>query len=124
VCSHHVLIVITAPTALISSQVLSRVLEAGSDARVVARDPSTLSSEAREKADVIVGSHRDIDILDRALRGADQVFWVVPADSTAASVYHAYLGFSIPGAEAVARNRVARVVTVSALGRRLQRYAG
>lgn len=64
------------------------------------------------------------DIVNRAFEGADAVFWLVPADKNAESIFDAYVRFSIPAANATVRYRVGRVVAISALGRGQQRYAG
>ncbi|WIE73927.1 NAD(P)H-binding protein [Curtobacterium sp. MCJR17_020] len=118
------MIVVTAPTGLIGSQVLAGLLEGDEPVRVIVRDASRLSAELRDRVEVIEGSHRDAAVVDRAFAGADSVFWLVPADERALSVYQAYVGFSIPAADAIVRHGVKRVVTVSALGRGTQIYAG
>ena len=56
--------------------------------------------------------------------GAGALFWLMPAAATASSPYEAYVTASIPGADAVVRHTVPRVVIVSALGRGSQIYAG
>ena len=115
------MIVITAPTGDIGSQVLSTLLERapshGEQLRVIVRDPAKLPGAAREAVDVVTGSHGDADVLDRALDGADAVFWLVPPDARAASLEAAYSGFTQPAAEAFVRHGVGHVVGVSALGR-------
>lgn len=118
------MIVVTAPTGHIGSRVLADLLEHGEDVRVVVRDPDRLPAGIRGRVEVVTGSHRERDVVDRALDGADTVFWLVPADVRAPSVYDAYVTFSIPFADAVGRHGVQRVVTVSALGRGTQLYAG
>lgn len=118
------MIVITAPTSKIGRQVLERVLESGEHIRVIARDPQRIPEALRERVEVIQGSHADRGIVNRAFEGADAVFWLVPADKQAESVYDAYVRFSIPAADAIVRHRVGRVVTISALGHGQQRYAG
>jgi uncharacterized protein YbjT (DUF2867 family) len=118
------MIVVTAPTGQIGGQVLSNLLQHDEPVRVVVRDPDRLPAEVRDRVEVVAGSHRDRDVVDRAFAGADSVFWLVPADTTAWSVYDAYVGFSIPAADAIVRHGVSRVVTISALGRGLQRFAG
>jgi uncharacterized protein YbjT (DUF2867 family) len=118
------MIVITAPTGLIGHQVLDKVLDGDEPVRVIARDPSHLSPEARERVEVVQGSHGDRDVVDRAFDGADSLFWLVPPDPHAESVYAAYVGFSMPAADAIVRHGVERVVSISALGRELQTYAG
>jgi uncharacterized protein YbjT (DUF2867 family) len=119
-----IMIVVTAPTGQIGSRVLSDLLEHGEAVRVIVRDPDRLPARVRDRVEVVTGSHRDRDVVDRAFAGAEAVFWLVPADNAAPSVYDAYVGFSIPAADAIVRHGVSRVVSISALGRGQQRYAG
>lgn len=118
------MIAVTAPTGHIGSRVLSNLLRREEAVRVIVRDPDRLPAGVRDRVQVVVGSHRDREVVDRAFAGADSVFWLVPADRAAPSVYDAYVSFSIPAADAIVRHGVSRVVTVSALGRGQQRYAG
>jgi uncharacterized protein YbjT (DUF2867 family) len=118
------MIVITAPTGQIGSKLVTTLLRRDEPIRVVVRDPGRLAADVRERAEVVVGSHRDPDVLDRALDGADALFWLMPAAATASSPYEAYVTASIPGADAVVRHAVPRVVIISALGRGTQIYAG
>jgi uncharacterized protein YbjT (DUF2867 family) len=111
------MIVITAPTGLIGHQVLGDVLRSGEPVRVVARDPSRLPVQARERVEVVPGSHGDVDVVDRAFAGADAVFWLVPPDPHAGSVEAAYVDFTRPACDAFKRHEVRRVVGISALGR-------
>lgn len=118
------MIVVTAPTGRIGSRVLASLLESDERVRLIARDPRKVPAAARERFEVVAGSHRDPAVLDRALTGADSLFWLMPADSTARSIYDTYVTASISGAEAVHRHGVERVVIVSALGRGTGTYAG
>lgn len=118
------MIVVTAPTGHIGSQILTDLLQQDKQVRVVVRDPDRLPARVRDRVEVVAGSHRDREVVDRAFDGADAVFWLVPSDPRAPSAYDAYVGFSIPAADAIVRHGVARVVTVSALGRGMQRFAG
>ena len=111
------MIVITTPTGLIGHQVLGNVLGSGEPVRVIARDPSRLPAQARERAEVVPGSHGDIGVVDRAFAGADAVFWLVPPDPRAVSVEAAYVDFSRPACDAFKRHEVRRVVGISSLGR-------
>jgi len=108
---------ITTPSGQIGHQVLSNVLGSGEPIRVIARDPSRLPAPARERVEVVPGSHGDIDVADRAFAGADAVFWLVPPDPRADSVQAAYLDFARPACDAFKRHEVQRVVGISALGR-------
>jgi uncharacterized protein YbjT (DUF2867 family) len=111
------MIVITAPTGLIGAHVLGTVLDSGQPVRVIARDPSRLPAQVRGRAEVVPGSHGDIDVVDRAFEGADAVFWLVPPDPHADSVEAAYVDFTRPACDAFKRHGVQRVVGISALGR-------
>lgn len=111
------MIVITAPTGLIGHQVLDNVLGSDEPIRVIVRDPSRLPAQARERVEVVQGSHGDTDVVDRAFAGADAVFWLVPPDPHADSVEAAYVEFTRPACDAFKRHEVGRVVGISALGR-------
>ncbi|MEE1822412.1 NAD(P)H-binding protein [Streptomyces sp. BE20] len=114
------MIVITAPTGNIGRHLLSRLLEsapaAGEELRVIVRDPARLPDAARGRVEVVVGSHGDAEVVDRAFDGADAVFWLVPPVA-APSPQVAYSGFSGPAVRALAAHGVGHVVGVSALGR-------
>jgi uncharacterized protein YbjT (DUF2867 family) len=118
------MIVVTAPTSNIGRQVLENILDSGEAVRVIARDPSRLPAPTRERVDVIQGSHSDLNVVTKAFRGADAVFWLVPADPRAPSAEAAYVDFSRPGCEAFQSERVKRVVGISALGRGWTKDAG
>lgn len=118
------MIVVTAPTGTIGRQLVARLLEHDEPVRVIVRDPSKLTDAVRERVEVVVGSHRDRGVLDAALPGADALFWLMPADHSAPSIFDTYVTASIPGAEAAHRHGVERVVIVSALGRGSGLYAG
>ncbi|RKN47225.1 NAD(P)H-binding protein [Streptomyces hoynatensis] len=117
------MIVITAPTGNIGRRLLSLLLEAapahGEELRVIVRDPARLPEAARERVEVITGSHGEAEVVDRAFEGADAVFWLVPPDASR-SPEDAYPGFTRPAAKALAAHGVGHVVGVSALGRGTQ----
>ena len=111
------MIVITTPAGQIGRQVLANLLSSGEELRVIARDPSQLPAGVRDDLDIVVGSHGDAAVVDKAFSGADAVFWLTPPDPRAPSVDAAFVGFTRPAAEAFRRHGVGRVVAVSALGR-------
>ncbi|WP_328540596.1 NAD(P)H-binding protein [Streptomyces sp. NBC_00344] len=114
------MIVITAPTGNIGRHLLPLLLEAapthGEELRVIARDPARLPDAVRARVEVVIGSHGDTEVVDRAFEGADAVFWLVPPDSSLAPT-DAYCGFTRPAVKALAVHGVGHVVGVSALGR-------
>src|SRR5580698_2893928 len=111
------MIVITTPAGTIGRQVLENLLDTGEHLRLVARDLSGIPAGLRPGVEVIEGSHGDPSVIDKALDGADALFWLTPPDPRADSVEDAYVGFTRPAAEAVKGHGVNRVVGVSALGR-------
>ncbi|TIO08092.1 NAD(P)H-binding protein [Mesorhizobium sp.] len=118
------MIVVTTPTGGIGHQVLENLLDSGEPIRVIARDPSRLSSRTRERVEVVQGSHGDIDVVNQAFAGADAVFWLVPPDFHAETIEAAYVNFTRPACDAIKSRKVKRVVGVSALGRGVARNAG
>lgn len=111
------MIVITGATGQIGSQLLARVLAGGPPVRVIARDPAKLSADVRDRVEVIAGSYGDPQVVGRAFKGADAVFWLLAADRHAASPRDAFVEFSRPVAAAITREGVQHVVSVTALGR-------
>jgi uncharacterized protein YbjT (DUF2867 family) len=109
------MIVVTAPTSQIGSKVLSDLLEIAS-LRVIVRDAAKLPNAARDRIEVIVGSHGESTVVDRAFEGADAVFWLAPPDATR-TLEEAWLDFTRPAAAAIRRHKVRRVVSITALGR-------
>ncbi|PAQ02366.1 NAD(P)H-binding protein [Mesorhizobium mediterraneum] len=111
------MIVVTTPTGSIGHQVLDALLGSGEPIRVIARDPSRLSSHTRERVEVVQGSHCDIEVVNQAFADADAVFWLVPPNVRVENVEAAYVDFSRPACDAIKSQGVKRVVAVSALGR-------
>lgn len=115
----------TGPTGGIGRTLLDHLLAADREpVRVIARNPDRLPVAVRDRVEVVPGSHADPDVVDGALEGVRSVFWLVASDPTSPSPFHAYVGFTLPFAAALPDSDVRRVVTVSALGRRVQGYAG
>ncbi len=77
------MIVITTPTGTIGRQILKDVLDSGEPIRVIARDPSRIPSQVRDRVEVVEGSHGDLNVVTNAFYGADTVFWLVPPDPRA-----------------------------------------
>ncbi|TQS25602.1 NAD(P)H-binding protein [Microbispora sp. KK1-11] len=110
------MIVVTTPTGQIGSQLLRRLLDQDEEVRVVVRDASRLDDTVRERVETISGSHDDPAVLDKALPGAEALFWLVPPNPRAPSAEEHYLGFAKAGAAAIARHGVGHVVGVSSAG--------
>ena len=111
------MIVITAPTGHIGSQLIKNLLEADEAVRLIVRDPTKVPANIREKVEVVVGSHGDPVVTKKAFKNADAVFWLVPPDPKAKSAESAYVDFSRPACESLMAEGVKHVVGVSSLGR-------
>ncbi|MDH7803374.1 MULTISPECIES: NAD(P)H-binding protein [unclassified Rhizobium] len=111
------MIVVTGPTSLIGRQVVQKLVQSAVPFRVIARDPSRLTQEVRDSAEIVIGSHGDAGVVHEAFSGADAVFWLLPPDPQASSVMAAYVDFTRPAAAALKDRGVKRVVSITALGR-------
>ena len=120
------MIVVTTPTGKIGSQVVPHLLSANQQVRVVVRDPAKLSQEVRDRVEVVIGSLDDEAVMQRAMKGAESVFLVVPPSFTDNNDAAYYLRFTLPALKAIKNQGVKRVVDVSVLGRgtELSRKAG
>lgn len=108
--------VVTTPTGQIGSRLISRLLGQEQKVRVVVRDASRLDDAVRERVETVVGAHDDPAVLDRALPGAEALFWLVPPNPRAPSAEAHYLHFARAGAAAIARHGIGHVVGVSSAG--------
>lgn len=119
------MIVITTPTGNVGSQLLVELLNTGSEPlRIIARDPSRLPESVRNRVEVICGSHDDPAVLDRALEGAQALFWLIPPNTRASTAEDYYLSFTRPAAAAIRHHQVGHVVGVSSAGRNWPHPAG
>lgn len=110
------MIVVTTPAGQIGRHVVRNLLTKGAPMRLIARDPSKLPGEVRDRVEIVQGSHGDQAVVDRALDGAAALFWLAPPDVTK-TLDEAYIDFTRPAAAAIRRHGVERVVSVTALGR-------
>lgn len=111
------MIVVTTPTGKIGSQLIPHLLAANEAVRVVVRNPSKLSSDIRDKVEVVTGSIDDDAVLEQAFRGADSVFLAVPPTFSDNNDTAYYLKSTRPALKAIKSQGVKRVVGVSVLGR-------
>ena len=91
---------------------------------MIARDPPRLPDGLRGRVEVVEGSHADAQVIERALDGAERVFWLPPGSPGEPSADAAYVEFSRAFCEALPSSAVTHVVGVSALGRGWPEPAG
>lgn len=118
------MIVITTPTGQIGGKVLKSLTRSQERLRVIARDPSKIPADLRGKVEVIQGTHDDAEVLSRALKGASQLFYIVPPSMQYTDGDRYYLDFAEPVLQAIEINRVQRVVHISGSGLGVDKNAG
>lgn len=116
-------IVVTTPTGHVGSRVVRLLLQAGVRPTLLLRDPGRLDTATRERVDVVQGDQGDVDVVLRATRGADRLFWVDPPppdDDPVAG--HTRMGAN--AARAVKENGIPHTVFLSSVGAEKRHGAG
>ncbi|MFL6440292.1 MAG: NAD(P)H-binding protein [Terriglobales bacterium] len=118
-------ITITTPSGNIGSK-LADILLNSADAQVtvLARTPSKVEHLSARGARVVAGDQLDGAALDKAVDGADVLFWAVGMDYTAANVRARYNQFADAASGALCRHPQLRIVHVSSVGAQLPTGTG
>lgn len=116
--------VITAPTGNIGSKVLNGLIASGEKLRVVVRNKSKLSENILNNVEVVEGSMDSLETMSKALRGAHQLFLIVPPSNQYHNADNYYMHFSNIICEAIKKENVKRVVFVSGTGLGFDKKAG
>lgn len=120
---HQRKIVVTTPTGHVGSRVVQLLLQAGVRPTLLMREPAKLDAATRDRVDVVRGDQGDADVVVRATRGADCLFWVdppTPDDDPAAG----YARMGANAALAVKENGITRTVFLSSVGAEKRHGAG
>ncbi|MFQ6024175.1 MAG: NAD(P)H-binding protein [Acidiferrobacterales bacterium] len=116
-------VVVTTPTGHIGSVVADRLLQAGADVTLIARNPAKVEHFANRGAKVRQGSMEDEAFVIGATQCAEALFWLVPPayveDPRAFQV-----GIGRVGAAAIKANRIPYVVNLSSSGAQIPEGAG
>lgn len=109
-------IAVTTPTGNIGSRVVEKLIEAGADLTVLARDPAKLPDDVRARATVRQGTLEDVGFVRAATAGADALFLLIPPTYTTDDWAGFQLGIGRAAADAVRANGIRRVVFLSSGG--------
>ncbi|SEN11181.1 Uncharacterized conserved protein YbjT, contains NAD(P)-binding and DUF2867 domains [Stigmatella aurantiaca] len=116
-------IVINTPNGSIGRGLAEKLLAAGKALTVISRSPDKVAELAKRGARVIEGSIDEPAVLERALAGAEALFWLTPPATR--PDYHAWaVQAARAAAQAVKAHGVKRVVVLSSVGAQTGRGTG
>jgi uncharacterized protein YbjT (DUF2867 family) len=108
-------IVINTPNGSIGRRLAQKLLAAGKTLTLISRNPEKVADLVKQGARLVEGSIDDGAVLERALAGAEALFWVTPPASR--PDYYAWsLGAAQKAAASVKAHGVKRVVVLSSVG--------
>ena len=118
-------ITITTPSGHIGSKLVDILLNsADAQVTVLARTPGKVEHLAARGVRVVAGDQLDPAAVDKAVDGADVLFWLVGMDYTAANVRARYNQFADAAAGALRRHPQLRIVHLSSVGAQLPSGTG
>ncbi len=109
-------IVVNTPAGNIGRVVVERLLEAKHDVVVISRHPEKVAALTSNGATLVRGSIDEDAIVDRALDGADALFWLTPIAFEPADYMAWAKDIAHRAASAARRRGVGRAVVISSIG--------
>ncbi|HEY7405015.1 MAG TPA: NmrA family NAD(P)-binding protein [Candidatus Angelobacter sp.] len=117
-------IVVTTPTGHIGNKLANILLDRKSDVTLIARHPEKVKDLASRGAKVITGEHSDPGIVEQAVRGADALFWLTPAEMTSHDPLGIARRMAEAGASVIRKHPDLHVVQLSSAGAFLPKGTG
>jgi uncharacterized protein YbjT (DUF2867 family) len=109
-------IVIAAASGNIGRRTAEKVIQAGTETVLLARNPEKLADLVAKGAIVHSISSDDAQGLIEATQQADALFWLTPPKLDVPNMRDWYLHTATAGANAVRANNIPRVVNISSIG--------
>ena len=109
-------IVVTTPTGHIGNKLANILLDRKSDVTLIARHPEKVKDLASRGAKVIAGEHGDPAVVEQAVRGADALFWLTPAEMTSHDPLGTARRMAEAGASVIRKHPDLHVVHLSSAG--------
>ncbi len=109
-------IAVTTPTGHIGSKLANILLDRKSDVTLIARHPEKVKDLASRGAKVIAGEHSDPAVVEQAVRGADALFWLTPAEMTSHDPLGTARRMAEAGASVIRKHPDLHVVQLSSAG--------
>jgi uncharacterized protein YbjT (DUF2867 family) len=117
-------IAVTTPTGHIGSKLANILLDRKSNVTLIARHPEKVKDPASRGAKVIAGEHSDPGVVEQAVRGADALFWLTPAEITSHDPLGTARRMAEAGAGVLRKHPDLHVVQLSSAGAFLPRGTG
>jgi uncharacterized protein YbjT (DUF2867 family) len=109
-------IAVTTPTGQIGNKLANILLERKSDVTLIARHPEKVKDLAHRGAKVIAGEHSDPVVVEKAVRGADALFWLTPSEPTSHDPLGTARRMAEAGASVIRKHPDVHVVQLSSAG--------
>ena len=109
-------IAVTTPTGHIGNQLANTLLDRKSDVTLIARHPEKVKDLVSRGAKVIAGEHSDPAVVEQAVRGADALFWLTPAEMTSHDPLGTARRMAEAGASTLRKHPDLHVVQLSSAG--------
>lgn len=109
-------IVVTTPTGQIGNKLANILLDRKSDVTLIARRADKVKDLESRGAEVIAGEHSDAAVVEQAVRGADALFWLTPAEMTSHDPLGAARRMAEAGASVIRKHPDLHVVQLSSAG--------
>jgi uncharacterized protein YbjT (DUF2867 family) len=109
-------IAVTTPTGQIGNKLANILLERKSDVTLIARHPEKVKDLANRGAKVIAGEHSDPVVVEKAVRGADALFWLTPSEPTSHDPLGTARRMAEAGASVIRKHPDVHVVQLSSAG--------
>lgn len=109
-------IVVTTPTGQIGNKLANILLDRKSDVALIARRADKVKDLESRGAKVIAGEHSDAAVVEQAVRGADALFWLTPAEMTSHDPLGAARRMAEAGASVIRKHPDLHVVQLSSAG--------
>ncbi|HET9184025.1 MAG TPA: NmrA family NAD(P)-binding protein [Candidatus Angelobacter sp.] len=111
-------IAVTTPTGHIGNQLANILLDRKADLTIIARNPekAQVKDLAGRGARVIAGEHTDPAVVEQAVRGADALFWLTPAEMTSRDPLGTARRMAEAGAAVIRNHPDLHVVQLSSAG--------
>ena len=109
-------IVVNTPAGNIGQVVTEQLLEAQEDVVIISRHPSNVTDLVKQAAHLVEGSIDDVGVLDKALKGPDELFWLTPLAFDQPDYLNWARRIGRFAAETVKTHAIQRVVLISSVG--------